>query len=182
MGISQYIKEIGRGPRGAKPLTREQATDLFGQVLDGTVTDLEIGAFCLAMRIKGETADEMCGFLDATHAAPGAAARQRPPAGGAAQLQRGAQAAGAHAAAGAAAGARGPAGAAARHAHRSAARPGLRRARSAGRGRRSQRRAQVADGEVATSTPSCCTRGWRACWPCARRWACATPGTASSSS
>ena len=68
MGIAQYIKEIGRGPRGAKPLTREQATDLFGQVLDGTVTDLEIGAFCIAMRIKGETAEEMAGFLAATHA------------------------------------------------------------------------------------------------------------------
>ena len=67
MGISQYIKEIGRGARGAKPLTREQAADLFGQVLDGSVTDLEIGAFCLAMRIKGETSEEMCGFLDATH-------------------------------------------------------------------------------------------------------------------
>jgi len=68
MGISQYIKEIGRGARGAKPLTREQANDLFGQVLDGTVTDLEIGGFCLAMRIKGETPEEMAGFLDATHA------------------------------------------------------------------------------------------------------------------
>jgi anthranilate phosphoribosyltransferase len=68
MGISQYIKEIGRGKDGARSLTREQAADLFGQVLDGTVTDLEIGAFCLAMRIKGETATEMAGFLDATHA------------------------------------------------------------------------------------------------------------------
>ena len=68
MAISQYIKEIGRGPRGSKPLTREQAADLFGQVLDGSVTDLEIGAFCLAMRIKGETAEEMAGFLDATAA------------------------------------------------------------------------------------------------------------------
>ena len=68
MGISQYIKEIGRGPRGARPLTRAQAADLFGQVLDGAVTDLETGAFCLAMRIKGETAEEMAGFLDATHA------------------------------------------------------------------------------------------------------------------
>ena len=67
MAISQYIKEIGRGPRGSKPLTREQAADLFGQVLDGSVTDLEIGAFCLAMRIKGETPEEMAGFLDATH-------------------------------------------------------------------------------------------------------------------
>ena len=67
MGIGNYIKEIGRGKEGARSLTREQATDLFGQVLEGAVTDLEIGAFCLAMRIKGETANEMAGFLDATH-------------------------------------------------------------------------------------------------------------------
>jgi anthranilate phosphoribosyltransferase len=65
MGISHYIKEIGRGKDGARPLSREQATDLLGQVLDGTVTDLEVGAFCLAMRIKGETPQEMAGFLDA---------------------------------------------------------------------------------------------------------------------
>jgi anthranilate phosphoribosyltransferase len=37
-------------------------------VLDGAVTDLEIGAFCMAMRIKGETPEEMAGFLDATYA------------------------------------------------------------------------------------------------------------------
>ena len=67
MGIAHYIKEIGRGSQGARPLNREQAADLFGQVLDGAVTDLEVGAFCLAMRIKGETAQEMAGFLDATH-------------------------------------------------------------------------------------------------------------------
>ncbi len=65
MGISQYLKEIGRGKQGARPLAREQAADLFGQVLDGNVSDLEIGAFCIAMRVKGETPEEMCGFLDA---------------------------------------------------------------------------------------------------------------------
>jgi len=65
MGISQYIKEIGRGKDGARALDRAQAADLLGQVLDGTVTDLEIGGFCLAMRIKGETPTEMAGFLDA---------------------------------------------------------------------------------------------------------------------
>jgi anthranilate phosphoribosyltransferase len=68
MAIGKYIKEIGRGRDGARSLTREQAADLFGQVLDGAVTDLETGAFCLAMRIKGETPEEMAGFLDATHA------------------------------------------------------------------------------------------------------------------
>jgi len=67
MGISQYIKIIGRGKQGARSITREQAADLFGQVLDRTVTDLEIGGFCLAMRIKGETSEEMAGFLDATY-------------------------------------------------------------------------------------------------------------------
>ena len=68
MSIAPYIKEIGRGQRGARPLDRAQATDLMSQVLDGTITDLELGAFCLAMRIKGETPQEMAGFLDAAHA------------------------------------------------------------------------------------------------------------------
>ncbi|MDB5867688.1 MAG: glycosyl transferase, family 3 [Polaromonas sp.] len=67
MGISHYIKEIGRGKDGARSLSRTQAADLLGQVLDRTVTDLEIGGFCLAMRIKGETPEEMAGFLDAVH-------------------------------------------------------------------------------------------------------------------
>ena len=66
--ISAYLREIGRGKEGARDLTREQAADLLGQVLDGRVTDLEVGAFCIAMRVKGESADEMAGFLDATQA------------------------------------------------------------------------------------------------------------------
>ena len=66
MGIAAYIKVIGRGKEGARPLTSEQAHDLMSQVLDGAVSDLEIGAFCLAMRIKGETPDELIGFLQAT--------------------------------------------------------------------------------------------------------------------
>lgn len=68
MSISHYIKDIGRGKDGARALDRAQAADLMGQVLDGQVSDLELGGFCLAMRIKGETPEEMAGFLDATHA------------------------------------------------------------------------------------------------------------------
>ena len=68
MGIANYIKEIGRGHEGARSLDIPQAADLMGQVLDGRVTDLEIGAFALAMRIKGETVDELLGFADATDA------------------------------------------------------------------------------------------------------------------
>jgi anthranilate phosphoribosyltransferase len=65
MSIAPYIKDIGRGREGARSLTREQAYDLMSQVLDGRVTDLEIGAFALAMRIKGETSEELAGFLEA---------------------------------------------------------------------------------------------------------------------
>ena len=68
MSINHYIKDIGRGRDGARALDRAQAADLMGQVLDGQVSDLELGAFCIAMRIKGETDQEMAGFLDATHA------------------------------------------------------------------------------------------------------------------
>jgi anthranilate phosphoribosyltransferase len=65
MSISHFIKEIGRGKQGARDLTRAQAAELMGLVLDGKVSDLQLGAFCIAMRVKGETAQEMAGFLDA---------------------------------------------------------------------------------------------------------------------
>jgi len=53
MSISHYIKEIGRGKEGARHLNTEQACDLMGRILGGQVSDLELGAFCIAMRIKG---------------------------------------------------------------------------------------------------------------------------------
>lgn len=49
MAISHYLKDIGRGKEGARSLDRTQAADLLGQVLDGTASDLEVGAFCIAM-------------------------------------------------------------------------------------------------------------------------------------
>ena len=67
MAISHFIREIGRGKEGARHLSRSQAHELMAQVLDGAVSDLALGAFCVAMRIKGETPEEMAGFLDATH-------------------------------------------------------------------------------------------------------------------
>lgn len=68
MSIAAYIKEIGRGHAGARSLSIDQACDLMGQVLDRKVTDLEVGAFALAMRIKGETCDELLGFGQAVQA------------------------------------------------------------------------------------------------------------------
>ena len=65
MGIAGYLRIIGRGARGARALDRAQASDLMTQLLSGALTDLEVGAFALAMRIKGEADDELDGFFDA---------------------------------------------------------------------------------------------------------------------
>jgi anthranilate phosphoribosyltransferase len=65
MSIAHYLKDIGRGKDGARALNREQAGDLMSQLLDGRLSDLEKGGFALAMRIKGETPEELAGFMDA---------------------------------------------------------------------------------------------------------------------
>ena len=65
MSIAPYLKELGRGKDGARPLNREQAFDLMSRLLDGQLSELEIGGFAIAMRIKGETAQELAGFMDA---------------------------------------------------------------------------------------------------------------------
>ncbi len=65
MSIAPYIREIGRGKDGARSLGRAQAHDLMSQVLDGAVSDLELGAFAIAMRVKGESLEELAGFLEA---------------------------------------------------------------------------------------------------------------------
>ena len=65
MSIARYIREIGRGREGARSLAQADAHDLMRQVLERSVSDLEIGAFALAMRIKGESVAELIGFLAA---------------------------------------------------------------------------------------------------------------------
>jgi len=65
MDYAPLIKEVGRGARGARDLSRPQAEELFGAMLDSAVPDMELGALLIAMRIKGESADEVAGFLAA---------------------------------------------------------------------------------------------------------------------
>jgi len=66
MSYAQYIKEIGRGAEGARSLSADDARQLYGAMLDGGVPDLEMGAIILGLRVKGESLDEMLGFLVAT--------------------------------------------------------------------------------------------------------------------
>ncbi|MDP1650258.1 MAG: DNA-binding protein YbiB [Rubrivivax sp.] len=68
MTITNYLKVIGRGKAGARALDAAQAEDLLRQVFDGQVNDVQLGAFLIAMRIKGESPQELAGFLAAVQA------------------------------------------------------------------------------------------------------------------
>ncbi len=68
LDLPALIKEIGRGARGARDLSRDQAAALFGAMLDGEVDELRLGAIVLALRVKGEGVDELLGFHDAMQA------------------------------------------------------------------------------------------------------------------
>ncbi|HXE37168.1 MAG TPA: DNA-binding protein YbiB [Azonexus sp.] len=65
MSYAQFIKEIGRGAEGARDLPLDDARQLYAAMLDGGVPDLELGAIILGLRVKGESLDEMLGFLSA---------------------------------------------------------------------------------------------------------------------
>ena len=46
-------------------LTREEARQAMGEIMAGEATDAQIGGFLVALRIKGETPDEIAGFAEA---------------------------------------------------------------------------------------------------------------------
>lgn len=63
--LPALIKEIGRGAKGARDLSRDQAQALLAAILAGQVQDLELGAILLSLRVKGESDDELVGFCEA---------------------------------------------------------------------------------------------------------------------
>ncbi len=74
---AHWIREIGRGAKGARSLSYADAHELFNAIIGGKVSELELGAILIALRIKGESVDEIGGFLAAAQssfpllAAPG---------------------------------------------------------------------------------------------------------------
>ena len=66
--LTGYIKEIGRGKNAARDLSREDAQTLFNAILNNDIPPLQLGAILIALRIKGESLDELAGFLEACEA------------------------------------------------------------------------------------------------------------------
>jgi len=68
MNYAACLKEIGRGSDGSRPLNQEDARQLMSAMLDGGVPDLEFGALLIALRMKGESLEELMGFYQAVDA------------------------------------------------------------------------------------------------------------------
>lgn len=66
--LTRYLKEIGRGKNAAGDLSREDAQALFSAMLAGRVPDLQLGGVLIALRVKGESLDELAGFAAACEA------------------------------------------------------------------------------------------------------------------
>lgn len=60
----ELLKEVGRGKRGAKDLTYEQARQAAEMIRTHKATPAQIGAFFMAERIKTESLDEILAFTD----------------------------------------------------------------------------------------------------------------------
>ena len=63
-----FIREIGRGKKGARDLSRNDAQAIYAAMLNGQMSEIELGGFLIAMRIKGESVQELAGFLHAAEA------------------------------------------------------------------------------------------------------------------
>ncbi|MBE7375213.1 glycosyl transferase family protein [Pseudomonas lopnurensis] len=60
-----FVRILGKGKRGARDLTREEAREAMGMLLDGKVEDAQLGAFLMLLRHKEESAEELAGFTEA---------------------------------------------------------------------------------------------------------------------
>jgi anthranilate phosphoribosyltransferase len=62
--MREWLEKLARG----ETLTREEAEHLMGVIMDGGATPSQIGALLMALRLRGETVEEVSGFAQAMRA------------------------------------------------------------------------------------------------------------------
>lgn len=60
--MQHLIAKIGKGRKGAKDLTWEEAKEAMRALMEGLATPGQVGAFLMAMRIKNESISELAAF------------------------------------------------------------------------------------------------------------------------
>ncbi len=68
MSLAPFVRILGRGPSRSRNLTREEAAEAMGLILSGEAAPEAAGALLMLMRYRGETAEEIAGFVDALRA------------------------------------------------------------------------------------------------------------------
>jgi len=63
--IAPHIKRIARGKHGSEHLSQDDAKAVFSILLRPDADMLQLGAFLIAQRMKGETSAELAGFVQA---------------------------------------------------------------------------------------------------------------------
>ena len=57
--FAQYVATLGRGPGRSRALSRDEARDAFALVLQGAPDPMQVGAFLMLLRYRGEDPAEM---------------------------------------------------------------------------------------------------------------------------
>ena len=63
--FAEFIKILGKGKRGSRPLTQDEAYRAMKMILADQVEEIQLGAFLMLMRVKEETSEELAGFVQA---------------------------------------------------------------------------------------------------------------------
>ena len=61
--FAAVLRTVARGPTLSRPLDEDEAEAAMGMILDGAVEPMQLGAFLLLLRYRGETAAELAGFV-----------------------------------------------------------------------------------------------------------------------
>ncbi|MCK9621631.1 MAG: glycosyl transferase family protein [Methylobacter sp.] len=63
--FAEYIRILGKGKKGSRPLTQDEAYRAMHMILTDQVQPIQLGAFLMLMRVKEETPEELAGFAQA---------------------------------------------------------------------------------------------------------------------
>ncbi|HHH44075.1 MAG TPA: glycosyl transferase family protein [Gammaproteobacteria bacterium] len=63
--FAEYVRILGKGKNGSRPLTEEEAFKAMRMILNDEVEPEQLGAFLILMRVKEESPPELAGFVRA---------------------------------------------------------------------------------------------------------------------
>ena len=64
--FAQYVRILGKGRKGSRSFTYDEALAAMGMILNGQAEDVQLGAFMMLLRVKEESPEELAGFTQAT--------------------------------------------------------------------------------------------------------------------